>query len=73
MRQSASVWVNTVLCVHVQWLELDGKSLTIQHLIKIGRGEYRVKVCSIHSHACMYMWLYMLLVMLSLAYMYTAF
>ena len=28
----------------MQWIELDGKSLSIEDLIKIGRGEYRVKV-----------------------------
>ncbi len=30
--------------VGTQWIELDGHSLRIEELMKIGRGEYRVKV-----------------------------
>ncbi len=29
---------------HIQWIELDGNSLSIESLIKIGKGELRVKV-----------------------------
>ncbi len=28
----------------VQWIELDGNSLGVEDLMRIGRGEYRVKV-----------------------------
>ena len=46
------VYVCVCVCVHVcmclQVIELDGLSLTVEDLMRIGRGELRVKVTSVH-------------------------
>ena len=37
-------FVVSLMMFSLQWLELDGCSLTVPDLMKIGNGEYRVKV-----------------------------
>lgn len=38
---------NGIVVATTQWIELDGHSLRPEDLMKIGRGEYRVKVSMI--------------------------